>query len=198
VTVLAPAPPTITTCPTNKTLYVTADCQAAIPNLLAETVATGCAVTKSQSPAAGTMVDPGTYAVTVTAENSAGEAQCTVTVTVNPNFTGFFPPISNLPAINVVNAGRAIPVKFSLHGDKGLDIFAAGFPASGPITCDPNAVPVEVTETTTAGSSSLSYDPVSDQYTYVWATSSSWAGTCRQLVIQLKDGCVYRANFRFR
>src|ERR1051325_8858674 len=34
VTVLAPAPPTITTCPTNKTLYVTADCQAAIPNLL--------------------------------------------------------------------------------------------------------------------------------------------------------------------
>jgi uncharacterized repeat protein (TIGR01451 family) len=198
VTVLAPAPPTITNCPTNKTLYVTADCQAAIPNLLTETVATGCSVTKSQSLAAGTMVDPGTYTVTVTAENSAGEAHCTVTVTVLQNFTGFFPPISNLPAINVVNAGRAIPVKFSLHGDKGLDIFAAGFPQSGVITCDPNAIPNDVEGTTTAGGSSLSYDPVSDQYTYVWATSSSWSGTCRQLVIQLKDGCVYRANFRFR
>ncbi len=198
VTVIAAAAPTITTCASNKTIRVTADCSAAIPNLLGEVVATGCNVIKSQSPAAGTIVEPGVYTVTITAENSAGEATCTATVTVLENFTGFFPPVNNLPTLNVVNAGRAIPVKFSLNGNKGLDIFAPGFPVSGVIACDNNAPPDEVEETVTAGSSSLSYDPVSDRYTYIWATSSSWAGTCRQLVIQLKDGCTYRANFKFR
>jgi hypothetical protein len=134
----------------------------------------------------------------ITAENSAGEVHCTVTITVSENFTGFFSPVSNLPALNTVNAGRAIPVKFSLHGNKGLDIFAAGYPASGTIACDASAPPVEVTETVTAGGSSLSYDAATDTYTYVWKTDGSWAGTCRQLVIQLKDGCAHRANFKFR
>lgn len=198
VTVLAATPPTITTCASNKTLFVTANCEAAIPNLVSEVVVTGCNVSISQSPAAGVLVEPGTYAVTITAENSAGEATCTATVTVRENFNGFFSPVNNLPVLNVVNAGRSIPVKFSLNGYKGLDIFAPGFPASGEIVCDASAPPIEVTETTTAGSSSLSYDAATDQYIYVWKTESSWAGTCRQLVIQLNDGCIHRANFKFR
>ncbi|HKY03819.1 MAG TPA: PxKF domain-containing protein, partial [Blastocatellia bacterium] len=136
--------------------------------------------------------------VTITAENSAGLATCTAIVTVTDNFTGFFSPVSNLPALNSVNAGRAIPVKFSLNGNRGLDIFAAGSPASGVIACDASATPVEITETLTAGGSSLQYDAASDTYTYVWKTEKSWAGTCRQLVLQLKTGCVYRANFKFK
>ena len=198
VTILASTPPTITTCASNKTVVITANCEAAIPNLVSEVVATGCSVNISQSPAAGTLFGPGTYTVTITAENSAGEATCTATVTVLENFTGFFSPVNNLPALNVVNAGRAIPVKFSLNGNKGLNIFAPGFPASGVIACDASAPPIEITETVTAGNSSLSYDPSTDTYTYVWKTENSWAGTCRQLVIQLNDGCVHRANFKFR
>lgn len=198
VTILAAAPPTIVTCASNKTIDVTANCEAAIPNLVGEVVATGCNVTISQSPAPGVLVTPGTHTVTITAENSAGVATCTVVVTVLNNFTGFFSPVSNLPALNSVNAGRAIPVKFSLNGNKGLDIFAPGFPASGVIACDATATAIEITETLTAGGSSLSYDAGSDQYTYVWKTEKSWAGTCRQLVLQLKNGCIYRANFKFK
>jgi hypothetical protein len=197
VTVLASAAPTITTCATNKTVFAV-NCEAAMPNLVSEVVATGCNVNISQSPAAGVFVGPGIYTVTITAENSAGEATCTAIVTVRENFTGFFSPVNNLPVLNVVNAGRSIPVKFSLNGNQGLDIFASGFPSSGVIACDDNAPDIEITETTTAGSSSLSYDPATDQYTYVWKTENSWAGTCRQLVIKLKDGCSYRANFKFR
>ncbi|HEY7914132.1 MAG TPA: PxKF domain-containing protein [Blastocatellia bacterium] len=198
VTVLASAAPTITTCATDKTVFVTANCEAAIPNLLGEVVASGCSVNISQSPAAGALVGPGVYTVTITAENSAGEATCTAIVTVRENFTGFFSPVNNLPVLNVVNAGRSIPVKFSLNGYKGMDIFDPGFPASGQIACDNSAPPAEITETVTAGNSSLSYDPSTDQYIYVWKTENSWAGTCRQLIIRLKDGCVHRANFRFR
>src|SRR6185295_6038373 len=54
------------------------------------------------------------------------------------SFTGFFQPVDNLPTLNVASAGSAIPVKFSLGGNQGLNIFAAGYPASSPIDCDAN------------------------------------------------------------
>jgi hypothetical protein len=38
--------------------------------------------------------------------------------------------VDNLPVLNKANAGQAIPVMFSLGGNKGLDIFAAGYPKS--------------------------------------------------------------------
>ena len=114
------------------------------------------------------------------------------------NFSGFFPPVDNPPAVNVVNAGRAIPVKFSLSGDKGLNIFAAGFPVSQQIACDDGAPESEIEQTVTAGESSLSYDAESDTYTYVWKTEDSWAGTCRLLIVRLNDGSERVAFFKFK
>jgi len=113
-------------------------------------------------------------------------------------FSGFFSPVNNPPTLNMVSAGKAIPVKFSLNGDQGLDIFAAGYPVSQQITCDSTAPIGVIEETVTAGSSSLSYDPTTDQYTYVWKTNSAWAGTCRQLIIKLADGSEHVANFKFK
>ena len=37
----------------------------------------------------------------------------------------------------------------------------------------------------------------SGQYHYVWKTET-WAGTSRQLVVQLIDGTTHHANFRFK
>jgi dipeptidyl aminopeptidase/acylaminoacyl peptidase len=113
------------------------------------------------------------------------------------DFAGFFQPVDNLPTLNIVNAGRAIPVKFSLGGNQGLDIFALGYPASTPVTCGTTAGDA-IEQTVTAGSSSLSYDAATDQYTYVWKTEKAWAGTCRTLVVKLDDGTYHQANFRFK
>ncbi|MGH2674811.1 MAG: PxKF domain-containing protein [Actinomycetota bacterium] len=113
-------------------------------------------------------------------------------------FTGFFSPVNNLPTMNSVNGGRAVPVKFSLGGDQGLDIFEAGYPRSQQIACDSTAPVDGIEETVAAGGSSLSYDPATDQYTYVWKTDKAWAGTCRQLVLKLDDGSVHRANFKLK
>jgi hypothetical protein len=112
-------------------------------------------------------------------------------------FSGFFPPVNNLPVLNSVKAGQAVPVKFSLHGNMGLDIFSAGYPTSGTIACSSAAQVDPVEQTVTAGGSSLSYDPASDQYNYVWKTNKSWANSCRQLVLKFKDGTYQRANFKF-
>jgi len=114
------------------------------------------------------------------------------------NFTGFFQPVDNLPTLNMVKAGQAIPVKFSLNGDQGLDIFAAGYPISQKIECDSTTMLDGIEETVTAGSSSLSYDPSTDTYTYVWKTNKAWANTCRQLVVKLKDDTYHQANFKFK
>ncbi len=112
-------------------------------------------------------------------------------------FSGFFAPVDNLPTINVAKAGSANPVKFSLGGDQGLNIFASGYPRSQAITCDAAAPLGPVEETVTAGNSSLSYDALTDTYTYVWKTERSWRNSCRTLTVQFTDGTTHSASFRF-
>ncbi|PYL45937.1 MAG: hypothetical protein DMF40_14250 [Verrucomicrobia bacterium] len=121
-----------------------------------------------------------------------------VTVSGGYNFSGFFQPVDNLPTFNMTKAGSAIPVKFSLGGNQGLDILAAGYPKSQTIPCDSTAPVDGIEQTVAAGGSSLSYDSTSGLYTYVWKTDKSWVGTCRQLVVTLKDGTAHRANFTFK
>jgi hypothetical protein len=97
------------------------------------------------------------------------------------NWEGFFRPVNNPPSINQNNAGSTIPVKFSLDGNQGLDIFATGYPQSAGAA--------------TAGS--LSYDAREDQYTYTWRTDRAWSGR-RTLVVKLKDDSEHTAIFEFK
>jgi hypothetical protein len=141
----------------------------------------------------------GTKTLTVTAEDNAGN-KTTTTVTYNVffNFSGFFPPVDNWPKMNRRNAGANVPVKFSLGGNQGLDIFEAGYPKSQEIPCNnPNVEVAGTDPTSSPGGSGLTYDPGSDQYHYNWKTEKGWEGTCRQLVVKLKDGSFHRANFQF-
>ena len=129
------------------------------------------------------------------ADNAGNTASKSHAYRVVYDFGGFFSPVDDLPTFNTVKAGRAIPVKFSLGGDQGLDIFAEGYPRSGTIPADPDAPLDAIEQTETAGESSLSYDPTTDQYTYVWKTDKAWAGQTRQLVLKLDDGSENEANF---
>ena len=112
------------------------------------------------------------------------------------DFDGFFAPVDNPPTANIVKAGKAIPVSFSLNGDQGLSVIAAGYPTSNQVPCAGGAGG-PVAETETAGSSSLQYDAPTDVYTYVWKTQKSWAGTCRVLTVKLSDGTIHEALFQF-
>jgi acyl-CoA synthetase (AMP-forming)/AMP-acid ligase II len=140
----------------------------------------------------------GARTVTCTATDNAGNtASATLSYQVIYNFTGFFQPVDNLPTLNQVTAGRAIPVKFSLGGNQGLGIFASGSPTSGVIACSSTAPIDPVEQTVTAGNSGLSYDAATGIYTYTWKTDKAWANSCRQLAVKLIDGQTYRANFKF-
>lgn len=144
--------------------------------------------------------NPGNYAVEVCITDLYGGVGCDTTSVAAFhyfNFTGFFPPVDNQPILNTVKAGSAIPIKFSLNGYQGLDIFFVGYPASAVVTCG-SSVEDAIEQTVTAGGSSLSYDAITDQYTYVWKTDKTWANACRTFVLRLSDGSYYRANFKFK
>jgi hypothetical protein len=103
-------------------------------------------------------------------------------------------PIS---CFNTLKAGRAIPVKFSLGSNQGLNIFAAGYPAVQTIACNPGAPTNTVSQPTNDTTSYLSFNATTKQYVYVWKTDSSWAGTCCQLTLQFIDGTTRIAFFKF-
>jgi hypothetical protein len=127
------------------------------------------------------------------AVNTIAEEQATTFA-----FTGFFDPVANAPVVNGVRAGVAVPVRFSLGGNRGLDIFAAEYPHVRWVECEANKPILAVwEETVTAADNSLTYDAVSTRYTYVWKTQKTWVGLCGELQLKLTDGEIYRARFMF-
>lgn len=108
------------------------------------------------------------------------------------DFGGFLDPVSDGP--NVAKAGQAIPVKFSLDGDQGLEVVtSARFVIEGT---DLNPVG-EVLDAVTASRSGLSYDAASDTYTYVWKTDKAWAKKTGKFVLTLSDDSQHEFEVSF-
>jgi serine protease AprX len=103
-------------------------------------------------------------------------------------FAGFSPPVGNRQ--NGVQAGSALPIKFTLGGDRGADVLADGYPMAK--ACD-------AADATLASTSSTSPFSFADgQYNYVWKTDKAWKGQCVELVVRLDDNTEHRATFQFK
>lgn len=89
-------------------------------------------------------------------------------------------------------------MKFSLGGDFGLDIFAAGYPASAWHPCSSTSPTDNIEETIQPGAAHLTHDRGSGRYHYNWKTQKAWAGTCRTLTLTFRDGTMRTAEFRFK
>lgn len=111
-------------------------------------------------------------------------------------FDGFFAPLANVPVLNEVKVGKAVPVRFSLGGDYGLDVFEVGYPQARSVPCHPTGAVHQVEETVNAKSSGLTFDLETQRYTYLWKTEKSWVGSCRELVLRLSDGQERRVQLR--
>ena len=139
----------------------------------------------------------GTRAVLGTVRDQDGDGQeYSGSVTVVFPFAGFSQPVDNAPTPNKAKAGSAIPVRFSLGGDKGSAIFKAEYPKFTYRACDGTA-PDAIEATVAANASSLSYSAASGQYTYVWKTRAEYAGKCGTLELGLLDGSSHPAVFQF-
>jgi hypothetical protein len=118
-------------------------------------------------------------------------------------FHGFFQPVDNV-GWNSAQAGSAIPVKFDLNGNQGLNIFQTGYPRVVNVTCPTAATTADpIEETVTANSSGLQYDPTTNapigQYIYVWKTDKAWASSCKRLeILFVGDLTPKTALFQFK
>jgi hypothetical protein len=115
------------------------------------------------------------------------------------NWNGFLPPTQNPPAINQATAGSQVPLKFSLGGNFGTDIFASGSPEQQPVDCITlipltGSVPTPIPPT----GFTLNFNVGSHQYNFNWKSDPGWGGTCRLISLQLNDGtAAHLAYFQF-
>jgi hypothetical protein len=140
---------------------------------------------------------PATRTIGVQVTDPSGlTATDTAVVNVVWDFSGFFPPIENPPALNVVKAGRVLAIQFSLGGDQGLAILAAGSPVSVPVNCT-SREPIGAEVPTVTPGGGITYMALTDTYLYEWKTSKGWTG-CRRLIVTLADGTRHHADFQFK
>jgi len=87
-------------------------------------------------------------------------------------------------------AGRTIPIRFSLDGNEGLAVFAAGYPKVQ--ACGGGA--------TSAASAAgpLGYDALTNTYQWNWRTDTAWAGSCRTLILGFIDGTTHNVSVTFQ
>ena len=144
----------------------------------------------------------GSKTFTVTAEDNAGNTTSLMrTYYARYNFIGFLPPVDNPPVINVGKAGRTFPVKWQLKDANGKFISDLGVVLHNPLrywqTISGSPIWDEPIPGSTSGASGLRYDGTSNQFIFTWQTSSSFAGKSYELLLELNDGSVQNALFKF-
>jgi hypothetical protein len=116
------------------------------------------------------------------------------------DFVGFLQPVENPPAVNTAKAGQSIAIKWQVRDGNGVILndlaIAAGVqyvlvPCSGGGS---GGEPVDAEESSQSG---LHYDPLDEQFVWVWKSPKSLADQCADFHLQLADGTVHTARFAF-
>jgi hypothetical protein len=154
----------------------------------------------SGSPIPTGTVGSNTFTVTATdkADNTTTK---TVNYYVRYNFIGFLPPVDNPPVVNVGKAGRTFPVKWQLKDANGKFISDLAVVKYNPLryrqTSSSSTIWYDLIPGDTSGASGLRYDGTSNQFIFTWQTSSTFVGKSYELLLELNDGSVHNALFKF-
>jgi hypothetical protein len=144
---------------------------------------------------------PGPRTFTVTATDVAGNSASTtvayeVVAESDDDFRGFRRPVEDFPAINRWIAGEPVPVRFSLGGYEGMDVLAPGYPQVAEVECGAGEEPTSGRPARSVWwQKGLRYKH--RNYIFMWRTDRDWTRGCRQFLLQLKDGSIHRAEFKF-
>jgi extracellular elastinolytic metalloproteinase len=105
-------------------------------------------------------------------------------------FGGFHDPVNGAPAVNTVNAGSVVPVKFTLAGGGSPDI------DSQPVDCT-TLVPTGAAPAPLDGPGSTGLTQIGDEFHVNWQTDAAWAGSCRRITLRIPAAENAVAYFRF-
>ena len=88
-------------------------------------------------------------------------------------------------------AGNVVPVEFRLGGFRGLEVLSPDPPISIAVDCDTRAPRAIPTPPASPAEGVLTYYWLTDTYTFWWPRPDSWVGTCRSLMLELRDETVH-------
>jgi probable HAF family extracellular repeat protein len=143
-----------------------------------------------------TASDPVPYTTTQTIYASVDSLSPFVIAKRRYNFTGFFQPVDN-GITNLAKAGQTIPIKWRLTDATGAPIsdpssFVSVTSFATPGGCGGSADAIE----TYSGAAASGVQYLGDgNWQYNWKTPKSYAGQCRTLSLNLKDGASTRTAF---
>jgi hypothetical protein len=141
----------------------------------------------------------GSKSVQVSASDNvgnSGSAFCSYSVTYN--FSGFFQPVDNLPAMNSAKAGQAIPLKWRLTDANGapvLNLTSVNVSVAS-LSCSLGTT-IDQLEEYAAGSSGLQ-NLGDGYYQFNWKMPTSYANSCKTMNLNLGDGVPHTAQFQFK
>jgi hypothetical protein len=115
-------------------------------------------------------------------------------------FSGFQPPVNgSTGAVNVVKAGKVVPLKWALADAAGVPFTSLAGASVSTVshTCGDPAAGVQspVGETTVGGSGLQNFGDGS--YQVNWRAPTSYAGSCRTVRLDLGDDLLRTVEFRF-
>jgi hypothetical protein len=116
----------------------------------------------------------------------------TANVDVIWQFGGFAGKNEARPSLTTAKAGANLNLRFTLDGDQGMEVIAAGYPRSGPYTCG-GAPLLDATEPVTGDANFAGVG----QYSFAWKTNKAWANSCRTFVLKLADGTYHYVDVFF-
>jgi len=115
-------------------------------------------------------------------------------------FVGFFDPVQNGPGeVNLVKAGRTIPVKWQLKDQGGNfidDLSVITRIHYQKMECQDTSLLTNLEEALTSEGSGLKYDYSSNEYHYNWKTEKSMAGNCYRMNVELFGFEIRSADFQ--
>jgi Tol biopolymer transport system component len=112
------------------------------------------------------------------------------------DFQGFSQPVDNLPTLNVVKAGQAVPLKWRLVNATGqpvTDLATARLTVSS-LSCSLGVSTDQLEEVAAGGSGLLNLGD--GNYQLNWKTDKSYANTCKTLHLEIGDGVTHDALFK--
>jgi hypothetical protein len=113
-------------------------------------------------------------------------------------FGGFEPPMGTMK-----KAGSTLPIRFRLFGERVevltatevVNVLAPNSPSSRAVSCDTGA-PLEASGPVNV-IGGLHLDKGTRTYSINWKTEKDWAGTCRELLLELIDGSEHTSRIQF-
>ncbi len=147
------------------------------------------------APLATATVGSKTASCTVT-DAAGNSASAGASYRVVYGFVGFSSPLQNPPTLNVLKAGRSVPVRWRLVDAQGAPVSNLGTAAIGTtaIAC-PSAVENRIS--VYGGANSQLQNLGNGYYQLDWAAAVGYRATCRRLNLDLGDGQAHPAQFKF-